>query len=53
MFVISWEKSSQIIYNNPFPNDHLPFFAFRVFLHNVEKIPSVQSLVAASKRPNI
>lgn len=31
----------------------LPFFAFRVFLHSVEKMPSVQSLVATSSRPNI
>lgn len=31
----------------------VPFLVFRVFLHSVEKMPSVQSLVAASKRPNI
>ena len=30
-----------------------PFFARRVFLHKVEKIPSVQSFVATSNRPNI
>lgn len=31
----------------------LPFFALSVFLQRVEKIPSVQSLVATSSRPNI
>ena len=31
----------------------LPFFAFRVLLQSVEKIPSVQSLVATSSLPNI
>ena len=30
-----------------------PFLAFSVLLHRVEKIPSVQSLVATSSRPNI
>ena len=34
-------------------NSDLPFFVFNDFLHNVEKIPSVQSLVDASNRPNI
>lgn len=29
------------------------FFAFSVFLHRVEKTPSVQSLVATSNVPNI
>ena len=32
---------------------HTPFLALSVFLHSVEKIPSVQSLVATSSRPNI
>lgn len=31
----------------------IPFLAFNVFLHRVEKIPSVQSFVAVSSRPNI
>lgn len=31
----------------------VPFLAFNVFLHRVEKIPSVQSLVAVSSLPNI
>ena len=31
----------------------LPFLALRVLLQRVEKIPSIQSLVATSKRPNI
>ena len=30
-----------------------PFLAFSDLLHSVEKIPSVQSLVATSRRPNI
>ena len=30
-----------------------PFFVFNDFLHRVENMPSVQSLVAASNRPNI
>lgn len=29
------------------------FLIFSVFLHNAEKIPSVQSLVDTSNRPNI
>lgn len=33
--------------------EELPFLALRVLLHRVEKIPSVQSLVATSSRPNI
>lgn len=43
----------------PFPSpsldvlEELPFLALRVLLHRVEKIPSVQSLVATSSRPNI
>lgn len=31
----------------------LPFFALSVFLQSVEKMPSVQSFVATSSRPNI
>lgn len=33
--------------------DFRTFFALSVFLHRVEKIPSVQSLVATSSVPNI
>lgn len=33
--------------------NHQPFFALSVFRQSVEKIPSVQSLVATSRRPNI
>ena len=32
---------------------YTPFLARSVFLHSVEKIPSVQSLVETSNRPNI
>lgn len=32
---------------------YIPFLVFSVFLHSVEKMPSVQSLVAASSFPNI
>lgn len=31
----------------------IPFFAFKVFLQSAENIPSVQSFVATSRRPNI
>ena len=36
-----------------FRNRFFTFFIFNVFLHRAEKIPSVQSLVATSSRPNI
>ena len=32
---------------------NIPFFILSVLRHRVEKIPSVQSLVATSRRPNI